>query len=95
MCDLNFLQKLPLTHLKLAKSAVHQITAEVRSGAVCKALIDVAHDLGVQVIAKGVETRLQMDFLRDNDCDELQGIVFSAPLDEEKMRDLLLAGASA
>lgn len=95
MCDLNFLQKLPITHLKLAKSAVHQISQEARSGVVCKALIDVAHDLGVQVIAKGVETRVQMEFLRVNDCDQLQGIVFSAPLAEDKLGDLLDANPVA
>ena len=93
MCDLQFLQKLPLSHLKLARSAVHQISAEARSGAVCKALIDVAHDLGVKVIAKGVETQMQMEFLRQNNCDELQGAVFSAPLPEDAMHDLLAAGA--
>ena len=91
LCDLNFLQKLPLTHMKLARSAVHQISAEARSGAVCKALIDVGHDLGVQVIAKGVETHLQMEFLRDNDCDELQGMVFSAPVPEDALRELIAA----
>lgn len=95
MCNLNFLQKLPVTHLKLAKSAVHQITTDARSGAVCKALIDIGHDLGVQVIAKGVETRVQMDFLRANDCDELQGLFVSEPLPEESLRDLLMAGAPA
>ena len=89
VCDLNFLQKLPLTHLKLAKSAVHQISADAQSGKVCKALIDIAHDLGVQVIAKGVETRVQMDFLRQNNCDELQGVVFSAPLTEDALQELL------
>jgi EAL domain-containing protein (putative c-di-GMP-specific phosphodiesterase class I) len=93
VCDLNFLQKLPLTHLKLARKAVHQITADVRSGAVCKALIDIGHDLGVQVIAKGVETQVQMDFLRQNSCDELQGMVFSAPMDEASMHDLLATSA--
>ena len=95
MCDLNFLQKLPINHLKLAKSAVHQISADARSGAVCKALIDVAHDLGVEVIAKGVETRVQMDFLRDNACDQLQGSVFSAPVEEARLRELLEAHAVA
>ncbi len=91
VCDLHFLQKLPLTHMKVAKSAVHQISAQARSGALCKALIDVGHDLGVQVIAKGVETRLQRQFLRDNACDELQGIVFSAPLPEDRLHELLAA----
>ncbi len=89
MCNLHFLQKLPVTRLKLARSAVHQISADVRSGAVCKALIDIGHDLGVQVIAKGVETRLQVDFLKNNHCDELQGQFFSEPLEEASLDQLL------
>ena len=89
MCNLHFLQKLPVTRLKLARSAVHQISADVRSGAVCKALIDIGHDLGVQVIAKGVETRLQVDFLKHNHCDELQGQFFSEPLEEAALEQLL------
>ncbi len=91
MCDLNYLQQLPLTHLKLARSAVHQITADARSGAVAKTLIDVAHNLGVAVIAKGVETREQFDFLRANKCDEMQGMYFSQPLSEEALATLLEA----
>ncbi len=91
LCDLNFLQKLPLTHLKLARSAVHQISSEARSGAVAKTLIDVGHNLGVEVIAKGVETRVQMDFLKLNHCDEIQGLYFSEPLTEEGITSLLEA----
>ncbi|NHZ89121.1 EAL domain-containing protein [Massilia sp. CCM 8733] len=93
--NLNFLQKLPLTHVKLAKMAVHQITADARSGAVAKALIDVGHDLGARVIAKGVETRVQMEFLRANLCDELQGTYFSAPLAEHALHDMLVAAPAA
>ncbi|NHZ37374.1 bifunctional diguanylate cyclase/phosphodiesterase [Massilia rubra] len=93
--NLNFLQKLPLTHVKLAKVAVHQITADARSGAMAKALIDVGHDLGARVIAKGVETRLQMEFLRANHCDELQGTYFSAPLAEHALHAMLVAAPAA
>lgn len=94
MCDLHFLQKLPLTHVKLAKSAIYQISPEARSGAVAKALIDIGHDLGVQVIAKGVETRIQMEFLKANQCDELQGLYFSEPLTEPALLDLLVTNAA-
>ncbi|WP_267877579.1 sensor domain-containing protein [Massilia frigida] len=95
LSNLNFLQKLPLTHVKLAKLATHQITADARSGALAKALIDVGHDLGARVIAKGVETRVQMEFLRNNLCDELQGTYFSAPLAEHALHDLLVAAPAA
>ncbi len=93
MSDLNFLQKLPLSHLKLARSAVHQISNEARSGALAKTLIDVGHNLGLPVIAKGVETRVQMDFLKANQCDEIQGLYFSEPLSEEALTSLLEAAS--
>ena len=70
---------------------MHQITADARSGMVAKALIDVGHDMGIAVIAKGVETREQMEFLRFNNCEEGQGNFFSAPLDEIAVRALLQA----
>ncbi|MCY0914649.1 sensor domain-containing protein [Massilia antarctica] len=95
LSNLSFLQKLPLTHVKLAKTATHQITADARSGALAKALIDVGHDLGARVIAKGVETRVQMEFLRNNLCDELQGTYFSAPLAEHALHDMLVAAPAA
>ncbi|HEY0061618.1 MAG TPA: EAL domain-containing protein [Telluria sp.] len=91
VCDLNFLQKLPLSHFKLAKRAIYQISQDHRGGSVAKALIDIGHDLGIDVIAKGVETQLQMDFLKANGCDQMQGLYFSEPLTESALRDLLLA----
>ncbi|MBZ2206908.1 sensor domain-containing protein [Massilia soli] len=91
MCDLNYMQRLPLTHVKVARAAINRITDEARSGAVVKALIDIGHDLGVRVIAKGVETRTQMEFLRLNDCDEMQGRLFSEPVSESALRAMLAA----
>jgi diguanylate cyclase (GGDEF)-like protein/PAS domain S-box-containing protein len=93
LSDLQYLQQLPLTRLKIAKSAVQQICDDGRGGAVAKALIDVGHDLGLSVIAKGVETIAQMQFLKENRCDQLQGMVFSEPLPETALQGLLTASA--
>jgi diguanylate cyclase (GGDEF)-like protein/PAS domain S-box-containing protein len=90
MCDLNYMQKLPLTHVKVARAAINRITEDARSGAVVKALIDIGHDLGVKVIAKGVETRTQMEFLRAHACDEIQGRLFSEPLSESALQAMLM-----
>jgi predicted signal transduction protein with EAL and GGDEF domain len=91
LSDLHYLQQLPLTRLKIAKSAVQQICDDGRGGSVAKALIDVGHDLGLSVIAKGVETIAQMQFLKENRCDQLQGMVFSEPLPETALQGLLAA----
>ncbi len=95
LSNLQYLEKLPLSHVKLARAAVHQITDESCSGALVRALIDIGHDLGVQVIAKGVETRVQMEFLRDNRCDEIQGMFFSVPLCEDDLHNLLACAPAA
>ena len=94
LSDLRYLQQLPLTHLKIARSAVHQIGVG-NKGAVAKALIDVAHDLGVATIANGVATRQQRDFLKASNCDELQGAFVSAPLTEAALYASLAASPSA
>lgn len=94
LSDLHFLQQLPLSRLKIARTAVQQIGGRDYGGALAKALIDVGHDLGLAVIAKGVETKTQMEFLKANNCDQLQGMFFSHPLPEPALR-ALLASASA
>ena len=60
-----------------------------------KALIDIGHDLGVKVIAKGVETRTQMEFLRANACDEMQGRLFAEPLSEAALQGMLTSSTPA
>jgi EAL domain-containing protein (putative c-di-GMP-specific phosphodiesterase class I) len=95
MSDLNYMQKLPLTHVKVARSAINRISEDARSGSVVKALIDIGHDLGIKVIAKGVETRTQMEFLRANACDEMQGRLFAEPLSEAALQGMLTSTTSA
>jgi diguanylate cyclase (GGDEF)-like protein/PAS domain S-box-containing protein len=88
--DLSFLQELSAGHVKLAKSAVHAISNDERASAITKALIDIGHNLNIPVAADAVETRAQMEFLRSNGCDEIQGMWFSEPLraeDAERMLD--------
>jgi diguanylate cyclase (GGDEF)-like protein/PAS domain S-box-containing protein len=91
LSDLNYLQKLPLSRLKMAKGAVHQISALTRSGPMAKCLIDIGHNMNLTVIAECVETRAQMDFLRTNHCDQMQGLYFKEPLSAEAAEQLLVA----
>jgi diguanylate cyclase (GGDEF)-like protein/PAS domain S-box-containing protein len=93
LSDLNYLQKLPLSHIKMAKLAVHQISAETRSGPMAKTLIDISHNLNVRVVADCVETRAQMEFLRGHHCDEMQGLYFREPLPIEAIEELMVTGA--
>ena len=93
LSDLNYLQKLPLSHVKLAKVAVHQISPETRTGPMAKSLIAIGHNMKLTVIAECVETRAQMDFLKSNNCDEMQGYYYRAPLGADAAAQLLTAAA--
>lgn len=93
--DLNYLQKLPLSHVKLAKAAVHQISPETRRGPIAKSLIDIGHNMNLTVIAECVETRAQVDFLKSNLCDQMQGLYYKEPLSAEAAEQLLGATVSA
>ena len=60
---------------------------------IVRAIIALGHNLGLKVVAEGVETEEQIEFLRANGCDELQGYYFSKPVSAWHMRKLLLSDA--
>jgi diguanylate cyclase (GGDEF)-like protein/PAS domain S-box-containing protein len=95
LSDLNYLQKLPLTHIKLAKVAVHQISPETRTGPMAKSLIDIGRNMNLTVVAECVETRAQMEFLKSNCCDEMQGLYYKEPLSADAAEELLLMAVNA
>ncbi len=95
LSDLNYLQKLPLSHVKLAKVAVHQISPETRRGAMAKSLIDIGHNMNLTVVAECVETRVQMEFLKSNSCDEMQGLYYKEPLTADAAEELLTTAVGA
>jgi diguanylate cyclase (GGDEF)-like protein/PAS domain S-box-containing protein len=89
LSDLGYLQELSAGHVKLARSAVHAIANGERGCAIAKTLIDIGHNLNIPVVADAVETRTQLEFLRANGCDEIQGIWFSEPVRAEAAEQLL------
>lgn len=74
------LQQLPVSSLKLDSSHVQKVTNDPNSASMVKAMIQLAHGLGLQVVAEGVETEEQKIFLADHRCDQLQGYHYSPPL---------------
>jgi CheY-like chemotaxis protein len=78
--SLSRLRRLPIDHLKIDQSFVRNLTTDPEDAAVCLAIIGLAHNLRMTVIAEGVESEGQATYLRQHRCDEIQGYYFSRPL---------------
>jgi diguanylate cyclase (GGDEF)-like protein len=78
--SLGHLKELPIDKVKIDRSFVHDLPANRDSAAITRAIIQMGRSLGLLVIAEGVETEAQREFLALHGCDELQGLLISAPL---------------
>lgn len=87
--SLAYLKRFPIDMLKIDQAFVRDIETSTDDVAIVKAIISMAHSLGVRVIAEGVETEAHCEFLRHNLCDEIQGYFFSRPVDPVRLADIL------
>ena len=87
--SLSYLKRFPIDRLKIDQSFVRDIPGDAEDTAIATAIIAMAHNLGIKVVAEGVETAAQLQFLRAQGCDFVQGYYFSRPLDAEKVAALL------
>ncbi|WP_232784855.1 putative bifunctional diguanylate cyclase/phosphodiesterase [Psychromonas sp. MB-3u-54] len=87
--SLSYLKRFPIDKLKIDRSFITYVTTEPSDAAVTQAIISMAHNLGLTVIAEGVEEVSQLEFLRQHHCEEMQGYYFSRPLIVSDMEDLL------
>jgi diguanylate cyclase (GGDEF)-like protein/PAS domain S-box-containing protein len=78
--SLAYLKKMPLYELKIDKSFIHDTPADANGTAIVQSILAMARHLGLRVVAEGVETRAQADFLIANDCDCMQGYLFARPM---------------
>ncbi len=88
--SLRYLQQFPFDILKIDRTFVKNISADARNTAITSALIDMAHQLDLKVIAEGVETEAELAFLRQHQCDEMQGYLFSRSLPAAEFEKLLV-----
>jgi predicted signal transduction protein with EAL and GGDEF domain/CheY-like chemotaxis protein len=90
--SLAYLQRFPIDKLKIDIAFVRDITTNPNDAAIALAIISMAHSLKLRVIAEGVESRPQLEYLRRNRCDEIQGFYFSRPLPAGDMGQLVESG---
>ena len=88
--SLNYLQRFPVDHLKIDQSFVRDITQDMGNSAIALAIIALARSLNLGVVAEGVETTEERDFLRSNGSPDMQGYLFCQPQPAESIAQLWL-----
>jgi diguanylate cyclase (GGDEF)-like protein/PAS domain S-box-containing protein len=89
--SLGYLKRFPIDHIKIDRSFIKDIPEDNDDATITRTIIAMAHNLRLKVIAEGVETEAQLNFLREHRCDEMQGYYFSRPLAAEDFAALLQA----
>ena len=87
--SLSYLKRLPIDTLKIDRSFVQNIPGNADDAAIAQAILAMARSLGIRVVAEGVETAEQLEFLCRHGCDALQGYYFSQPLPADELGALL------
>jgi EAL domain-containing protein (putative c-di-GMP-specific phosphodiesterase class I) len=84
--SLYYLQKLPLQHVKIDKCFIQEMDLEPKGRALLQSIISMTHQLGLGVVAEGIETEEQLRFLKSCGCECVQGYLFGKPLPEEEAK---------
>lgn len=90
--SLSYLKQFPFDTLKIDRCFVQNISSDSKNAAITTAMIQMAHNLELKVIAEGVETSSELAFLQQQACDEIQGYFFSRPVPVQEFEQLLTTG---
>jgi len=88
--SLAYLRRFPIDTLKIDIAFIREVTSNPQDAAITRTIIELAHSLKLRVVAEGVETQGQLEFLREAGCDQIQGYLFSRPLPMKELERLLL-----
>jgi EAL domain-containing protein (putative c-di-GMP-specific phosphodiesterase class I) len=89
--SLSTIKQFPLDTIKIDRSFIRDITSDTEGKALTKAIIAMGRTLSLTVVAQGVETKEQADFLRQNACDEFQGFYLNKPVPPDQIAELIRA----
>jgi EAL domain-containing protein (putative c-di-GMP-specific phosphodiesterase class I) len=92
--SLAYLKRFPVQRLKVDRAFVHDLGRDHDSSAIIRAIVTLGHGLQMRIVAEGVETEAQLALLRELDCDEYQGYLFSRPIEAGEVVPLLRAHAA-
>lgn len=92
--SMSYLHQLPLDALKIDQAFVRNVADDDRSAAICHAMISLGHSLGLTLVAEGVETQAQLDWLHRHHCDQVQGYLLARPMDLARTLEHLSAGVA-
>ncbi len=87
--SLSYLKRFPVDYVKIDRSFISELEHSSQDAAITRAIIAMVHSLERKVVAEGVETQAQMDFLKANHCDEIQGYLLSPPVPALQFAELL------
>jgi EAL domain-containing protein (putative c-di-GMP-specific phosphodiesterase class I) len=90
--SLSYLARFPIRTLKVDKSFIVNVPEDARQAAIVNAVVAMSHELGMNVVAEGVESAHQAEFLREAGCDLAQGFYYSHPLSADTCADVLRVG---
>ena len=93
--SLAYLKRFPIDALKIDRAFISDATTNPEDAAIALAIINLGHSLGLKVVAEGVETESQLEFLREKGCDEMQGFFFSPAVSADEMESLLRRSGAA
>ena len=90
--SLSHLKRFPVDRLKIDRSFVHEIESRSEDAIIVRAIINLAHNLGMEVVAEGIETPAQFEFLREQGCDIAQGYLIGRPMNADAARAFVGGG---